>query len=81
MIWGGNCIRNAMVEEVHVTQYRALIDPSCTWLEMLLLHKFNECYLYYSFYQDETDPHIKSIWIASGTGNCTIHRAKDAGPA
>ena len=52
----------AMVEEVHVTQYGALIDPNCTWLEMHLLHKFNECYLYYSFYQDERDPHIKSIW-------------------
>jgi hypothetical protein len=52
----------AMVEEVHVTQYGALIDPSCTWLEMHLLHKYNECYLFYSFYQDEKDPHIKAIW-------------------
>ena len=52
----------AMVEEVHVTQYGSLIDPTCTWLEMHLLHKFNECYLYYSFYQDEQDPHVKSIW-------------------
>ncbi|MDW7651726.1 MAG: hypothetical protein SCK29_14485 [Bacillota bacterium] len=52
----------AMVEEVHVTQYGSLIDPNCTWLEMHLLHKFNECYLFYSFYQDEKDPHIKSIW-------------------
>jgi hypothetical protein len=52
----------AMVEEVHVTQYGALIDPKCTWLEMHLLHKFNECYLFYSFYQDEKDPHIQKIW-------------------
>jgi len=52
----------AMVEEEHVSQYGSLLDPNCTWLENLLLHEYNECYLYYSFYQDEVDPHIKSIW-------------------
>lgn len=37
-------------------------DPSCTWLENLLLHEYTECYLYYSFYQDEPDANVKSVW-------------------
>ena len=52
----------AMIEEEHVSQYGSLIDPNSTWLENLLLHEYMECYLYYSFYEDEVDPHIKSIW-------------------
>lgn len=51
-----------MIEEEHVTQYGSLLCPNATWLENLLLHEYTECYLYYSFYQDEKDPHIKSIW-------------------
>ena len=52
----------AMIEEQHVTHYGSLLDPKATWLENLLLHEYMECYLYYSFYQDELDPNIKSIW-------------------
>ena len=52
----------AMVEEEHVTQYGSLLDPNCTWLESLLLHEYMECYLYYSFYMDETDPNVKALW-------------------
>lgn len=52
----------AMIEEQHVSHYGSLLDPSCTWLENLLLHEYMECYLYYSFYQDELDANIKSIW-------------------
>jgi hypothetical protein len=52
----------AMIEEQHVSHYGSLLDPNCTWLENLLLHEYVECYLYYSFYQDELDPHVKSIW-------------------
>lgn len=52
----------AMIEEQHVTQYGSLLCPKATWLENLLLHEYMECYLYYSFYQDELDPHVKSIW-------------------
>lgn len=52
----------AMIEEQHVTHYGALLDPSTTWLESLLLHEYMECYLYYSFYLDEPDPNVKSIW-------------------
>ncbi len=51
-----------MVEEQHVTQYGALLDPSLTWLENLLLHEYQECYLYWSFYETETDAHIRKIW-------------------
>ncbi|MGF7186816.1 hypothetical protein GGQ84_002949 [Desulfitispora alkaliphila] len=51
-----------MVEEEHVTQYGSLLDPNATWLENLLLHEYNECYLYYSFYQDEMDPIVKPVW-------------------
>ncbi|WP_165045518.1 hypothetical protein [Adlercreutzia sp. ZJ138] len=51
-----------MVEEQHVTQYGALLDPTMTWLENLLLHEYVESYLYYSFSQFETDPSIKKIW-------------------
>ena len=52
----------AMIEEEHVSQYGSLIDPNATWLENLLLHEYTECYLYYSFYQDEEDENVRSIW-------------------
>lgn len=52
----------ALIEEQHVSHYGSLLDPNCTWLENLLLHEYMECYLYYSFSQDETDAYIKSIW-------------------
>ena len=52
----------AMIEEQHVSQYGSLIDPNCTWLENWLMHEYVECYLYYSCYEDETDPNVKKIW-------------------
>ncbi|HOP09897.1 MAG TPA: hypothetical protein PK629_00215 [Oscillospiraceae bacterium] len=52
----------AMIEEQHVTHYGSLLDPKCTWLESMLLHEYVECYLYYSFSQDETDTSIKALW-------------------
>ena len=52
----------AIIEEQHVTQYGALLDPACTWLENLLNHEYTECYLYYSCYEDETDEKVKKIW-------------------
>lgn len=52
----------ALIEEQHVTHYGSLLDPNCTWLENLLMHEYMECYLYYSFYQDEVCPNTKSIW-------------------
>lgn len=52
----------AMIEEQHVSHYGSLLDPKETWLENLLLHEYMECYLYYSFYQDELDQNVKSVW-------------------
>jgi len=52
----------ALVEEEHVTQYESLIDPSATFLEMLLWHEYNECYLYWSCYMTETDRYIRALW-------------------
>lgn len=52
----------AMIEEQHVSQYESLMDPTNTWLEMLLLHEYTECYLYFSCFHDETDPCIKKLW-------------------
>lgn len=52
----------ALVEEEHVTQYEDLMDSSSTWLEMLLWHEYNECYLYWSNYTTETDRYIKRLW-------------------
>lgn len=51
-----------MIEEQHVTHYESLADPSMTWFEHLVLHDYNEAYLYYSCMESETDPRIKSIW-------------------
>lgn len=51
-----------MVEEQHVTHYGSLIDPSLSWLQMLLWHEYQECYLYYSFMETETDNYVKKIW-------------------
>ena len=54
----------AMIEEQHVTHYGSLLDLKATWLENLLLHEYMECYLYYSFLEDERDRAIKAIWEA-----------------
>jgi hypothetical protein len=52
----------AMIEEEHVTHYESLLDPGETWWERLVNHEYNECYLYYSFMQTESDRRIKAIW-------------------
>ncbi|GFO66141.1 hypothetical protein M1B72_05690 [Geomonas paludis] len=51
-----------MIEEQHVTQYGALLDPECSWMENALLHEYNECWLYWSFLQEEQDRQVKPIW-------------------
>jgi hypothetical protein len=51
-----------MIEEEHVTHYESLVDPGETWWERLVLHEYNEVYLYHSFMQHETDPKVKAIW-------------------
>jgi len=45
-----------------VTHYESLLDAGASWFEMLVLHEYNECYLYYSFMQQESDTRLKKIW-------------------
>ena len=45
-----------LIEQEHVTHYESLLDPGENWWERLVNHEYNECYLYYSFMQQETDP-------------------------
>jgi rubrerythrin len=52
----------AMIEEQHVTQYESLLDPTTPWIENALLHEYNECWLYWSFLQEEQDRNVKPIW-------------------
>ncbi|NRQ36250.1 hypothetical protein HII36_31110 [Nonomuraea sp. NN258] len=51
-----------LIEEEHVTHYESLVDPGASWWEMLLNHEYNECYLYHSFMQTESDRRVKAIW-------------------
>lgn len=51
-----------LIEEEHVTHYESLMDPGETWWERLVTHEYNECYLYYSFLQQESDPRVKAVW-------------------
>ncbi|GAA0248037.1 hypothetical protein GCM10010492_54730 [Saccharothrix mutabilis subsp. mutabilis] len=51
-----------LIEEEHVTHYESLVDPGETWWERLVNHEYNECYLYHSFMETESDPRIKAIW-------------------
>jgi hypothetical protein len=52
----------AQIEEQHISHYESLADPRETWFERLVLHEYNECWLYYSFLQEETDERIRGIW-------------------
>lgn len=51
-----------MIEEQHVSHYGSLIDSSTTMLKHLLMHEYTDCYLYYSCYEDESDPYVKKVW-------------------
>ncbi|MEH1011919.1 hypothetical protein V6U90_02170 [Micromonospora sp. CPCC 206060] len=51
-----------LIEEEHVTHYESLVDPGETWWERLVNHEYNECYLYYSFMTQESDPKVRAIW-------------------
>lgn len=52
----------AQIEEQHVTHYESLLDPRASWLELEVLHQYNECYLYHSFMSEETDSRLKQLW-------------------
>jgi hypothetical protein len=51
-----------LIEEEHVTHYESLVDQGETWWEQLVNHEYNECYLYHSFMEQETDPKVKQLW-------------------
>lgn len=52
----------ALIEEEHVTHYESLVDPGETWWERLVLHEYNEVYLYHSFMEAESDRKVKQVW-------------------
>ncbi len=52
----------AMIEEQHVTHYESILDPMTPELLNLALHEYNECWLYWSCVETETDPRIKRVW-------------------
>ncbi|MFH0901985.1 MAG: hypothetical protein V2A73_15250 [Pseudomonadota bacterium] len=52
----------AQIEEQHVTQYECMLDPLESWFQQLLFHEYNECFLYHSMMQQETDPGIERIF-------------------
>ncbi|GAB2857270.1 hypothetical protein GCM10022221_66080 [Actinocorallia aurea] len=73
-----------MVEEEHVTHYESLVDPGETWWERLVNHEYNECYLYHSFMETESDPRVKALWelhlemeLAHLQEACELMRAHD----
>lgn len=52
----------AQIEEQHVTHYESLLPADTTWAEQLVMHEYNECWLYWSFLETETDARIKAVW-------------------
>jgi hypothetical protein len=52
----------SQVEEEQVARHQTLVDPTTSWWEQLVIHQYNECYLYYSFLQQETDPRVRAVW-------------------
>jgi hypothetical protein len=52
----------AEIEEQHVSHYESILDPTATWLTNLVFHEYNECWLYYSFMQQEPDRRVKAVY-------------------
>lgn len=52
----------AQIEEQHVSHYESLLDPNMSWFERLLLHEYNECWLYYSFIMHEPSGYVRMHW-------------------
>ncbi|NLW85449.1 MAG: hypothetical protein GXY38_01100 [Planctomycetes bacterium] len=52
----------AQIEEQHVSHYESLADPNESWFERLLLHEYNECYMYYSCLTSESDQRVRAVW-------------------
>jgi rubrerythrin len=62
MVGRGLYMEIAQIEEQHVSHYESLADPTMSWFERMVMHEYNECYMYYSCMESETDPRIKQIW-------------------
>jgi hypothetical protein len=52
----------AQIEEQHVSHYESLLDPLDSWIANLVFHEYNEVYLYWSMFQQETDPRVRALW-------------------
>ena len=52
----------AEIEEEHVSHYESILDPTLGWLTNLVLHEYNECWLYWSCMQTENNSRIKALW-------------------
>ena len=52
----------AQIEEQHVSHYESIMDPEAGWFSNWVLHEYNECWMYWSFMQDEVDPKIRQLW-------------------
>jgi hypothetical protein len=52
----------AQIEEQHVSHYESILDPTLSWLTNLVLHEYNECWMYWSWMETEVDPAIRAIW-------------------
>ncbi|WP_317204969.1 hypothetical protein [Janthinobacterium sp.] len=52
----------ASIEEQHLTQYSAMLDPAEGWLEQWLLHEGNEVYNYYGCALQESNPRVRALW-------------------
>lgn len=48
-----------LIDEEHVTHYESLVDPGETWREQLVNHEYEECRLYHSFMEQESDPRVR----------------------
>lgn len=62
MLGRGLHLEIAQIEEQHVTHYESLADPEASWFERMLLHEYNECWLYHSLMQDEPDKQVRDLW-------------------
>lgn len=62
MVGRGLYAEIGQIEEQHVTHYESLADPGMGWLDRLVLHDYNEAYMYWSCMESETDARIRQIW-------------------
>jgi hypothetical protein len=52
----------AEIEEQHVSHYESILDPAASWIENWVFHELNECWVYYSFMQEEPDPRVRKLY-------------------